>query len=195
MENQMTTAEETQIREILKDDFYGVDHYLPLLRDADFGDVVKWVREAVDGGMGVGMFRCEHCGVVCEDPAHPSAMEGCALLNDESGTDTICLCNECHDAAVAARAKIVVNDFEDDDGNEFVEEDDSALTDDERSLAAFLDKASKGSSRQARDIIGMYPRDERRDLHRYQDQIDADEIVQAKSLNERFLAMHSSSQR
>jgi hypothetical protein len=89
----------------------------------------------------------------------------------------VVLCQKCYGEAVEARKKIVVED--DGEGNEV--EDDSALSDEERELAAYIATGIEGACRQSRELISGYPRDERRQLHRYQDQIDRDRRNSGKS--------------
>lgn len=133
----------------------------------------------VHGERGNGLSRCQCCNSPVADPCVCDD-GGCYLLTAKDGIDTVILCTDCYEKAVEARAKILVHEYEE-DGCEFCEEDDSALTDEERELASYLDEADEGRSRQARDLIGGYPRDERRDLHRYQDAIDRERSSRGKS--------------
>lgn len=162
-------------------------HLLDLAEHAEaegWGDVVEYLRVGFEAGLGDGgLWQCDHCLMPTEDPAHPHATEGCICLADASGTGGVVLCHDCHAAAAGARKKIVVTEVTDDYDNVVgTEEDDSALTDDERRLAAYLDAADEGVARQSREIIGSYPRNERRQLHRYQDQIDAKRRTRGKTL-------------
>jgi hypothetical protein len=148
--------------------------------------------EAVNLDLGrCGLSRCEHCGRVVADAALGDYDDETAWYTDSDGIGLFALCGECDEKAHAARKKIVVVDepeeTEIDDGNEFVcgggisSEDTSALSDEEEELAGYLDRRDAGHARQSREIIHGYPRDERRDLHRYQDQIDAERSRAGKS--------------
>jgi hypothetical protein len=117
-----------------------------------------------------GLWRCQCCDAPVLDPAVCSqagcsdASEAVMLYGD------IILCQDCHEAAKDARAKIVV--VEDEDCGTV--EDVSALTDEEPAMASYLDRAESARNRLDRETIRHYPRDERRQLHRYQDSIEAD---------------------
>jgi hypothetical protein len=141
-------------------------------------DGLEEIRDAairVHGAV-AGLWRCDACDCPLLDPA----VSGAAGCTDESEAvmlyGDITLCRECHDAAQTARAKIVV--IEDDEAG--VAEDDSALTDDERTMAAYLSRAESARNYADRGLIGGYPRDEQRQLHRYQDQIEADRFRSGK---------------
>lgn len=166
---------------------HGDDAMMPLVVAADdlgWGDIYEYLRIGYERGLSSGgLWRCEHCGEPVEDPAHPDHEVGCHILDDGSGCGDIILCDECYEAAVAARKKIVVETFEDaDSGLEITEQDDSALTDDEKALAAYIEDNQSGNARNARSLIAGYPRNERRQLHRYQDQIDADAAKRGKTV-------------
>ena len=126
-------------------------------------DIADFVRVGYEAGLNSGgLWLCDHCCTAVADSAHPHCMEPPTELYGD-----IILCSECHTAAIAARAKIIT--ISDDDGDE---EDRSALVDDEDVLAGYLDQAVTARNRMDRDLIRGYPRDERRNLHRYQDDID-----------------------
>jgi hypothetical protein len=130
------------------------------------------VEAGLEAGLyDAGLWICAGCGRVTIDPATGYGSETRILADD-----TI-LCGTCHVQAREARAKIVVS--EDDEGN--FEEDDSALTSRQRHLACMLDNAVEARNRQDRELIRMYPRYERAQLHRYQDDIDHDRRVSVKS--------------
>jgi hypothetical protein len=127
-------------------------------------------------------WECDCCGDAVEDPSHADSETGCHILDDGTGCGDIRLCDECYAEAVAARAKIVVSRFEDAaTGDEITVEDDSALTDDERVMAAYLEAHDRGTAANARSFIALAPRDERRDMHRRRDQIDAAKARRGKS--------------
>lgn len=149
-----------------------------------WGNIYEYLRAGFEAGLDHGgLWLCDHCGSPVEDPSHPDAEEGCHILDDGTGCGDTILCDECHCEAVAARAKIKIEKFEDvDTGDQITEEDDSALTDDEKVMAAYLDTHDAGTARHARSFISMYPRSERRDLHRYQDQIDAERSARGKQV-------------
>lgn len=119
-----------------------------------------------------GFWYCDNCSVPLIDVCVYDDVDGNPVcLYSRDGLGTVYLCQECHEAAVEARAKIVVG-TDDEAGGTW--EDDSALTDEERRLAGYLDAADAGESRICREIIRSYPRDEQMQLRRYQDRIDAD---------------------
>ena len=172
---------------------HGDESMMPLVESADaagWGDVYEYLRIGYSIGLnGGGLWQCEHCHQPIEDPAHPDSEVGCHILDDESGCGNTILCDECYEAAVAARKKIVVTeirecDISDSDEQTVIgtKEDDSALTADEKTLAAYLDAHQTGISRNARSHIAGYPRGERWQLHRYQDQIDADAAKRGKTV-------------
>jgi hypothetical protein len=141
-------------------------------------DGLEEIREAairVHGEL-AGFWRCDSCDCPLLDPA----VSGEAGSTDESEAvmlyGDITLCHECHEAAQEARAKITV--IEDEEAG--VIEDDSAMTDEERMMAAYLDRAESARNYADRTLVGGYPRDERRQLHRYQDQIEADRFRSGK---------------
>lgn len=105
---------------------------------AYFGDLAAYLTagyaEDLDSG---GLWECDHCGEVVEDPAHPDCGEPAVILHD----DTI-LCHDCYSAAIEAAAKIVVHD---DDGCNY--EDVSALTDEEQLLASYIAASRERVSR------------------------------------------------
>ena len=132
----------------------------------DLGGIVEDARR-IHGEI-AGLWRCEHCDACVVDPCVADGCEGEAvLIYSDDGFSTVVLCRECHGAAEAAREKIVVDEIDGDDA-----EDWSALSEDEATMADYLERADQGRARQSRDLIRDYPRDERRDLHGYQDDID-----------------------
>lgn len=164
---------------------HGDGAMMPLVVAADeagWGDVYEYLRIGYEDGLSRGgLWQCEHCGCALEDPAHPHHETGCHILDDGTGCGDTILCDECYDTAKAARAKIVVQDEYDGDGEVAgASDDDSALTTEEKTLASYLAKNQEGNARIARSMIGDYPREERRQLHRYQDQIDADAAKRGK---------------
>lgn len=181
----MTTKKTNMIKALLVQ--HGDDDLLPLAIEADehgWGDIFEYLRLGYAEGLPHGgLWQCEHCGCPVEDPAHPDHGEGCCILADGEGGDTK-LCNECYDEAKAARAKVVLTEEIDEEGERIgMSEDDSALTDDEKTLARYLDKNDEGNARNARANIGMYPRNKRYQLYRYQDKIDAANRAKGKKIN------------
>lgn len=163
------------------------DKTLLALLDCDNQHTRDWFHDAVREGWGGlddvaeaamevhgeirGFLRCRHCNTVILDCA-VAAQIGCSGTESEAVGlvgDTI-LCRECFDKAIKARRKIVIED----DGEGGERDDDSTLTEEEAALASLLEKAIDANCRADRELIGSYPRDERRQLHRYQDDIDAD---------------------
>lgn len=120
-----------------------------------------------------GFCYCTHCDAPLVDA---SISIGCEREAIHLCGD-ITLCAECYEAAKEARKKIVIVD----DGD-CEHEDDSALSDSERELAGYLDRAEQALNRIQRGLIGSYPRDERRQLHRYQDAIEADRSRAGKAV-------------
>lgn len=149
--------------------------------------VQEWFREAAANGWGGldeiaesavrvhgeldGFWRCDACAGCVVDVAVFDGDGTAVMLSGD-----ITLCEECHEAAKEAREKITIED--DEDG---VREDDSVLTEDEKVLAGFLDRAESARNHQERELIHGYPRDERRQLHGYQDQIEADRFRSGKA--------------
>lgn len=165
---------------------HGDEEMLALVVAADsdgWGDIYEYLRIGYAEGLNHGgLWECECCGEPVEDPAHPDCEVGCHILADGSGCGDTILCDECYAAAKAARAKIVVTNECDGDGEVIgTSDDDSALTDEEKTLAAYLDRAQSGNARNARSFIAGYPRDERPRLHRYQDQIEVDAANRGKA--------------
>lgn len=152
--------------------------------EAHWGDVHEYLRVGYAAGLDCGgLWQCEHCGDPVEDPAHPCCNVGCHMLDDGSGVGDAILCEVCYEAALDARRKIVVEDVTDDDGEVVsTHEDDSALTDGEQTLAGYLNRDDDGRSRRDRSHIASYPRDERGQLHRYQEQIDASRARRGKTV-------------
>lgn len=133
-----------------------------------------------------GLWHCEHCGMPTLDVCVGSEADCSDASIAEVLSGDIVLCRECYDEAVAARKKIIVSEEVmdiDEDGEEITEtqEDESALTDDERMLACYLDRAEKHRNFEDHDLIRNYPRHERRQLHGYQDQIEKDRHSSGKT--------------
>ncbi|MBX3435558.1 MAG: hypothetical protein KF847_19750 [Pirellulales bacterium] len=149
-----------------------------------WGDILEYLRIGYEAGLQQGgVWECEHCRAAVEDPAHPDYGGETHILDDGSGCGDTIICEACYQAAKEARAKIVVEC--DAEGNVIgTLDDDSSLTDEEKTLAAYLQRNQEGNARNARSMIGEYPRGERRQLHRYQDQIDADARRRGKTLRE-----------
>ena len=160
---------------------HGDEDLIALVRAAEaagWDNMLAYLRTGYAAGLTHGgLLACSHCGEPVEDPAHPGSNVGCHLLDDSSGCGAVTLCDECYGQALAARAKIVVSE-----GEEGTVEDDSALTDREKALAGILDRHDEGVSRNARAIIASHPRDERRQLHRYQALIDAAAARRGKTI-------------
>ncbi len=178
-----------------EDDFAATARLLIDAADAGWTGLNDLAADAIQMDLGhLGLSRCEHCDRVVANGSLSDCDDETEWLTDQDGIGCFALCGECYEAARAARKKIVVVDEPeetdiDDDGNEFVcgggvsFEDTSALTEEEEELARYLDWSDAGHARQSRDIIHGYPRDERRTLHRYQDQIDAERSRAGKSHN------------
>lgn len=148
--------------------------------------------------------HCEACGeqtdgdavmiddtVLCEDCASSAVnCQACGeqvftypFVADATGGEEavllagdIVLCEDCYLEALAARRKIVVSE---DEGG--IYEDRSALTAEEREWAELLDIAEEAANQADRELIRDYPRDEQRQLHRYQDDIEAERFRSGKS--------------
>lgn len=168
----------------------------------DDGEINKWIADAeeagwngideiiqatvdVHGARGDGLWRCDSCDAPVADPAVCDDGD-CTLLTARDGIGVTIMCTACYDAAQAAREKIIVHvydDDDDDDGREYCEEDRSALTEEECELAEYLDAADEGVARQSRDLINAYPRDEQRNLHRFQNEIDRERSLRGKAVD------------
>lgn len=128
-----------------------------------------------------GLWRCDACDGCCLDVA---VSAGCDVSEEAEAVllvgDTI-LCHNCHEEAVEARKKIIVHTVRDGDHTAY-EEDESRLTEEEQSLAAYLDRAESAANRQERELISGYPRDERAQLHRYADSNATDRFLSGKTV-------------